>query len=223
MEHGLSRTRIYRIFAGMKQRCYNKNATGYKMYGGKGVKICQEWLDDFQTFYNWSMENGYADKLTIDRIDSKRDYCPDNCRWITFELNFFRTHHDEETAIRFAEKYPFHGKLGRLTKAEQIQKQIERNIEVIPKEYPESNLRKMRKKRNYRMEKIASMLGVSIEEYQLMEMGETYISDAELLRLAKILNVSIDNLIPLPEPIPFNKLLNLLETKNIVKVAIPKS
>ena len=71
----------------MKQRCYNPNDPKYGSYGGKGVTIFQGWLDDFQTFYNWAMENVYADDLTIDRINSKKGYAPENCRWITMKEN----------------------------------------------------------------------------------------------------------------------------------------
>ena len=56
-------------------------------YGGKGIRVCQEWLDNPELFEEWSLENGYEDNLTIDRIDSTKDYCPDNCRWVTLEDN----------------------------------------------------------------------------------------------------------------------------------------
>lgn len=87
MTHGLSNTRLYSIFQNMKQRCYNPNDPKYGSYGGKGIAICQEWLDDFEVFYDWAMANGYRDDLTIDRKDNHKGYSPDNCRWITMKQN----------------------------------------------------------------------------------------------------------------------------------------
>ena len=81
--HGKSKTRLYEIWVGMKKRCYNPKSKAYERYGGRGITICPEWLDDFMNFYNWSMANGYSDDLSIDRINVNGNYEPDNCRWST--------------------------------------------------------------------------------------------------------------------------------------------
>jgi hypothetical protein len=80
IKHGMYGTRIYRIWAAMKRRCYNTNYKEYYLYGGRGIKVCQEWLF-FPRFKKWAIENGYDENLTLDRIDNERGYEPSNCRW----------------------------------------------------------------------------------------------------------------------------------------------
>ena len=80
-----SKTRLYRIYQGMRSRCERASHTNYKNYGGRGIFVCEEWRGKygFFYFYKWAIENGYTNKLSIDRIDSNKSYCPSNCRWST--------------------------------------------------------------------------------------------------------------------------------------------
>ncbi len=83
--HGKKKTRIYNTWLQMKARCTNPKARDFENYGGRGITICAEWRNDFQTFYDWAMANGYADNLTIDRINVNGNYEPDNCRWVSIQ------------------------------------------------------------------------------------------------------------------------------------------
>ena len=85
--HGLRHTRLYRIWSNIKTRCYNVNDPHYERWGARGVGMCDEWRNDFKSFYDWSISKGYSDELTIDRINSNGNYEPTNCRWVTLAEN----------------------------------------------------------------------------------------------------------------------------------------
>lgn len=98
--YGNKKTRLYNIWKCMRQRCLNPNNPNYRNYGRKGVGICKEW-QDYATFKEWAFSSGYADHLSIDRIDVNGDYSPDNCRWADN-----KTQANNTTRNRFIE---FHG------------------------------------------------------------------------------------------------------------------
>lgn len=81
--HGGTGSRLYRIWKAMHTRCYNPRFRMYRYYGGRGIKICDDWLYSYTIFREWVLSNGYTENLTIDRVNPDGNYCPENCRWVT--------------------------------------------------------------------------------------------------------------------------------------------
>ena len=89
-------TKLQAIWKSMKRRCYNENYIHYKYWGGRGIRVCDEWLNSFESFYNWAINNGYEEGLSIDRINNNGNYEPNNCRWTTMKVqanNTSRNHY----------------------------------------------------------------------------------------------------------------------------------
>jgi hypothetical protein len=87
-KHGLSKHPLYTKWLSIKNRCYIKSNSEYKNYGGRGISVCEEWKDDFKSFFDWSIKNGYSDKLTIDRINVNGNYSPHNCVYIPMNQQY---------------------------------------------------------------------------------------------------------------------------------------
>ncbi|HFO6560907.1 TPA: hypothetical protein ACHKTU_000074 [Escherichia coli] len=113
-KHGMTHTKLYKVFIGMKTRCKKSNNNPRnKHYREKGITICDEWLNDSSKFIEWALNNGYHEGLEIDRIDNDKGYSPDNCRWVTHAENMRNTcktrmltvNGETNTIHYFSEKY----------------------------------------------------------------------------------------------------------------------
>ena len=102
---GKSKERLYAIYRGMIARCYNINTPNYHRYGGRGIKVCKEWLDDYEVFKEWAYETGYNPLAprgitTLDRTDNDGDYTPQNCRWVDMKVQ----NNNQHPAYTFTDK-----------------------------------------------------------------------------------------------------------------------
>ena len=112
-KHGGRRDRLYYIWRGMKERCFCKTNKEYPTWGGRGIVVCDDWKDDYAAFRDWALENGYADDLTIDRIDVNGNYCPNNCRWVDWKTQaanrrdtmHFSINGEDKTLPQLADEY----------------------------------------------------------------------------------------------------------------------
>lgn len=91
LQHGYKGTKIWRTYHNIKQRCTNTKHPRYNDYGGRGITMCKEWLNDINSFINWAIRNGYNESLTIDRIDNDKGYSPDNCRCVSYSVQSINT------------------------------------------------------------------------------------------------------------------------------------
>ena len=105
--HGFSRHPLYSVYRDMLRRCYNKNRYEYRNYGKRGIRVCKEWRDDFQVFFDWAIENGWEKGLTIERKDNECGYYPKNCIFIPLK--------DQSKHRRNVKLYLFRGVLRSVT------------------------------------------------------------------------------------------------------------
>ena len=137
--HAGSNTRLYSIFTNMISRTENPKATAYALYGGRGIKICDEWRESFQVFRDWALANGYTDQLSIDRIDNDKGYCPSNCRWVEQHSQFVNrrstrrlTFQGETMSVKeWARKIgiPYHTLIGRLNAGWPVERALQESTE----------------------------------------------------------------------------------------------
>lgn len=99
-QHGFSQTAIYKVWKNMRSRCYNPKHKSFKDYGGRGIKVCDEWINNPSVFVNWAISNGYKKGLQLDRINNDGNYEPNNCRFVTPKVN---TRNRRNTKIGFSD------------------------------------------------------------------------------------------------------------------------
>jgi hypothetical protein len=100
--HGGRKTRLYRIWCAMKGRCLNPNSSDYVYYGGRGITVNEDWINSFAVFRDWALAAGYTDNLTIERVEVNGNYCPENCAWVTQQV---QTRNRRKTSRKTSSKY----------------------------------------------------------------------------------------------------------------------
>lgn len=168
MTHKLSTTRLYSIYTDMKTRCFNPKNANYPRYGGRGITICNEWLNDngLQNFIEWALSNGYNDNLTIDRINNDKGYFPNNCQWLTQPINSSKRNMNYEINSNSS-----------TTVSEQIK------ILCI--------------KLNISVSKLAELLGKSPQAFS-QQMKRESLTVAELKKIAEVTNCKHESVFTLP-------------------------
>lgn len=133
-KHNQRHTKLYEIWKSMKRRCFNSKNAAFHNYGGRGITVCDDWANDFSTFYVWSMQNGYSEGLSIDRIDNNGNYEPSNCRWVdkltqanNTRANHFVSYNGQKLTVAQLSKktnMPYQTLLHRINKGWTIEKAI---------------------------------------------------------------------------------------------------
>jgi hypothetical protein len=132
--------RLWRIWNNMKNRCSNPNIDTFHRYGGRGIKVCDEWEQSYESFREWSLSNGYTDNLSIDRIDNDGNYEPNNCRWVTSKIqsrntvrnNRYSIENETRTLIEWCELHSINYRTvkSRLSRGWSFEDAITREVET---------------------------------------------------------------------------------------------
>lgn len=154
-------------FYNMKSRCYGEKNISYKYYGGKGIKICDEWLNDYNKFKEWALNNGFRPFLTIDRIDNSKGYSPDNCRWVTQSFN---TAHNTRN------------------KSNEMLDQKGKNIKLL-------KLIELRKSVGLSQEEFGKLVGITGQNQGQIELGKRYPSGTYILKVMKQFNLKAEDVL----------------------------